>query len=176
MIFWVEASQQIGMGHLMESLVLAECFISQNRPVHFIVNPYEPCRVELQKKGISFTEHNIEEIDEVIKCIEQKNAASLITNHRKVSLNALERLSSIKCTITVIDQLGNIPIICDLLVNKAIVPQWLQYDFVKERPQCCFGAGYAILKDSITEIRNQQKKFAKTKYTVLVSMGGVDRT
>lgn len=176
MIFWIEASQQIGMGHLMESLVLAEYFMSQNRCVHFIVNPYEPCRAELQKRGMSFTEHNIEEVDEVARCIEQKNAASLIINHRKVSLTSLERFYSKECTITVIDQLGNIPIICDLLINKAIVPEWLQYDFVKGKPRCCFGADYAILKDSVTEIRSQQKIFAKVKYTVLVSMGGVDRT
>lgn len=176
MIFWVEASQQIGMGHLMESLVLAEYFISRDMPVYFVVNSYEPSRLELQKRGITFVEYELDEIDDAVRFMEQKKVQYVIINHRYVSSNTLERIHYGDYTVVVIEQLGNKPIICDLLINKSLVPEWLQYDFPANRPLCCFGPDYTILGDSYRELHQRKKKFSKDRYTVLVSMGGVDRT
>ena len=164
------------MGHLMESLVLAEYFISRNKPVYFVINPYEPSRLELQKREISFAEYELDDIDEVIRFMQQKDLQNVIINHRNVSLKALERIYSKNYNVVVIDQLGNKPMICDLLINKSFVPQWLLYDFPKNKPLCCFGADYAILGDSYRKLHQKKKTFSKDRYTVLVSMGGVDRT
>jgi spore coat polysaccharide biosynthesis predicted glycosyltransferase SpsG len=176
MVFWVEASQEIGMGHLMESLALAEYFINQGEAVHFIVNPYEPSRLELQKRGIPFKESSFNAIEKIIWFIKQQQAKSIVINHRKVSLDILERLRTEDFTVSVIDQLGNIPIVCDLLINKSLVPEWLRYDFPINQPLCCFGADYAIMGNSYRKLHQEQKVFSKDRYTVLVSMGGVDRT
>lgn len=164
------------MGHLMESLVLAEHFTKKGASVYFVINPYEPSRLELQKRGIAYVEYELDEIDEIIHFINKKNVRHVIINHRNVSLNILERIQHEDFSVTVIDQLGNKPIICDLLINKSLVPQWLQYDFPANRPTCCFGADYAILGDSYRKLNRKKKAFSKNRYTVLVSMGGVDRT
>ncbi|MHC4310628.1 MAG: hypothetical protein ACYSSN_11845, partial [Planctomycetota bacterium] len=148
LIFWVEVSQQIGMGHLMESLVLAEYFIIQGMSVNFIVNPYKPSRLELQKRGITFVEYGLDEIDNIVRFIKQKDIQYVIVNHRNVSLNNLKRINHEKYAVVVIDQLGDKSIICDVLINKSLVPEWLQYDFPANQPLCCFGADYAILGDS----------------------------
>jgi UDP-2,4-diacetamido-2,4,6-trideoxy-beta-L-altropyranose hydrolase len=175
-VFWVEASQEIGMGHLMESLALAEYFINQGTAVHFIVNPYEPSRLELQKRGIPFTECSIDATEKIIRFIKQQQAKSIVINHRKVSLDILEILRKEDVTVSIIDQLGNIPIVCDLLINKSLVPEWRRYDFPRNQPLCCFGTDYAILGDSYRKLHQEKKAFSKDRYTVLVSMGGVDRT
>ncbi len=174
--FWVEASQQIGMGHLMESLALAEYFISQGTAVHFIVNPYEPSRLELQKRGVSFVEYELDENDNVVRFMTQKEVQYVIVNHRNVSLNTMERIQYGDFAVVVIDQLGGKPIICDLLINKSLIPEWLRYDFPVNRPLCCFGPDYAILGNNYRKLHQEQKAFSKDRYTVLVSMGGVDRT
>jgi spore coat polysaccharide biosynthesis predicted glycosyltransferase SpsG len=174
--FCVEASQEIGMGHLMESLALADHFINLGAPLYFIVNPYEPSRQELQKRGIAFVEYELDKIDDVIRFIKQKDVQYVIINHRKVSLNSLQRIHNENNIVVVIDQLGDKAIICDLLINKSLVSKWLQYDFPINQPLCCFGADYAILGDCYRKLHSKKNTFSKDRYTVLVSMGGVDRT
>jgi len=175
MIFWVEVSQKIGMGHFKEAIFLSDHF--NNPSVHFIIPPYLPAELELKKKKISYSImdiNNYENIIHLIKKISKKKC--IIINHRNVSLKALETLRRENCLVAVIDQLGGKQIICDLLINKSIVSEWLKYDFVKDKPVCCFGADYAILEDCYEELHKREKKFTKTNYTILVSMGGVDRT
>ena len=164
------------MGHLMESLVLAEYFINQGVPIYFIINNYKPSRLELQKKRIAFVEYELEEIDDIIGLIKQKNVQNIIINHRNASLNNLERIYSKNYNVVVIDQLGDKSIICDFLINKSFVPQWLKYNFPANQPLCCFGPDYAILSDDYRKLHQENKTFSKERYTVLVSMGGVDRT
>lgn len=160
----------------MESLVLADYFISQNVSVYFVINSYEPSRLELQERGITFVEYELDELDEIVRFTKQKNTQCIIINHRNVSLNTLERINHENYIVVVIDQLGDKPIISDLLINKSLVPKWLKYDFPANRPLCCFGADYTILGNSYRKLHQEKKVFLKNKYTILVSMGGVDRT
>jgi len=160
----------------MESLALADHFINLGTTLYFIVNPYEPSRQELQKRGIAFVEYELDEIDDVTRFIKQKYINCVIINHRNVSLKTIERLNHEHYIVVIIDQLGNKPIICDLLINKSLVPEWLQYDFPMNQPLCCFGADYAILSDCYRKLQLKKKTFSKDRYTILVSMGGVDRT
>jgi len=177
MIFWVEASHNIGTGHFMESLILADYLINQKMSVNFIVNPYQPAELELQNRNIPYSVIEINDYDKVFQLIQNKsNSKCAIINHRDVSINALKLLHQNGCFIVVIDQLGKKQIICDVLINRSIVSKWLVYKFLTNKPVCCFGADYAILKECCQKLYKEDKYFLSKSPTILVTMGGVDRT
>ncbi len=175
-IFWVEVSLQIGMGHFYESLELAQHLLDLGESVHFILNPYHPASSELHKRKISFTECDIDAVDEIVLFSHKVRSKCVIINHRSISLNTLKRLNHENQTVVLIDQLGGKQVICDLLINRSIVPEWLNYDFEGHQPICCFGGDYAILDNTYESLHKREKAFPENENTVLVSMGGVDRT
>ena len=175
-IFWVEVSLQIGMGHFVESLDLAQYLLDLRESVHFILNPYPPACSELHKRKISFTECDIDALDEISLFLRKKKSKCVIINHRSVSLNSLRVLNHEDQTVVLIDQFGGKRVICDLLINRSIVPEWLKYDFVGHQPICRFGGDYAILDNTYEALHEREKAFLENENTVLVSMGGVDRT
>lgn len=176
-VFWVEASREIGMGHLVESVALAGYLMDHNSPVHFIVNTYLPARDELGRRGITYSEYGPDAVDNVAGLINKLHAGCVLVNHRNVSQESLQRLHKEDLKVAVIDQMGNKPVICDLLINRSVTKEWQQYDFIGKRPECCFGADYAILGDGYSGLHGREKKFNRGNgNSVLVSMGGVDRT
>ncbi|MCP4613460.1 MAG: UDP-2,4-diacetamido-2,4,6-trideoxy-beta-L-altropyranose hydrolase [Planctomycetes bacterium] len=177
MIFWVEVSREIGMGHLMESLALAESFRSREISCHFIVNSYPPAEKLLFSKNISFDILPIDQAEKVCQRIKQyPNNTCVIVNHRNVELSSLKRLQKELLIVVVIDQLGNKRIACDLLINSSIVPEWLKYTIESRKPKCLFGADFAILREEFIELHKKEKTFPDTNRKVLVTMGGIDRT
>lgn len=177
MIFWVEASREIGMGHLMESLATAEGLQKEGFAVHFIINPYQPAEKILLSKDILFDTVPVGEVDKVCNLIKVKSQRNcVIVNHRNVDLSSLKQLKKDQLIVVVIDQLGNKMITCNLLINSAIAPEWLKYTFESRHPKCCFGADFAILREEFIELHKKEKTFPETNRKVLVTMGGVDRT
>ena len=177
MIFWVEVSHKIGTGHFKESVFLADYLIKQKLPVHFILNSYQPAELELQSRNIPYTSIEINDYGNILQRINIKSYNKcVVINHRNVSIDALKLLHQNGYIVALIDQLGNKQIICDLLFNRSIVSEWLEYNFISNKPICCFGADYAILKECCKEFYKEKKYFSSNNPTVLVTMGGVDRT
>ncbi|MFC1623826.1 PseG/SpsG family protein [Candidatus Omnitrophota bacterium] len=177
MIFWIEASKQIGMGHLMESLAIAEVFQAHDIPFHFIINHYQPAEELLASKNILFDVTPVNKTDKIFQSImrySRKNC--VIVNHRNVLLSVLLQLKKRSVNTIVIDQLGNKTVACDLLVNSALVPEWLKYTFKGKQPECYFGPRFVILRNEFTTAHKKEKIFGRGLKTILVSMGGVDRS
>lgn len=177
MVLWTEVSQQIGLGHLAECLAITDSLQAQQISFHFIINPYPPAEELLFSKNISFDVIPIGQVEKVCQRIKRHSKRNcVIVNHRNVDLSSLKRLKKEQLIAVVIDQLGNKMITCNLLVNSAIVPEWLKYTFEGRKPKCCFGADFAILRDEFIKLHQREKRFSKAIKTVLVSMGGVDRS
>ena len=178
MIFLTEVSKEIGMGHLMECLALAELLRKRDVDAYFIITPYPPAEELLFSRGISYVTLDTdkkEEIFEVAKDRSKKNI--IVADQRNLSLAVIRRLREGPFKIVVIDHFGNMTVDCDLLINSAIAPEHLKYDFKdKEIPRILIGADFAILREEFPGMHNKKKIFNKEKKTVLVSMGGVDRT
>lgn len=177
MIFWTEASEQIGMGHLMECLAIADLFQRQRSGIYFIINPYPPAEELLSYKNIPYGVLPIAQPEKICRRIKRcLEGNRVVVNHRNVSFSGLKILKEERFKVIVIDQLGNKTITCDLLINRSIVPEWLRYSFVGRRPKCCFGTRFSVLRNEFIVLRRKKRFFTKDKKTVLVSMGGVDRT
>lgn len=165
------------MGHFMQSLALSNLFILNKFNVHFLINSYNPALIVLHKKKITFNIHDINAIDEIIFSIKtQSKNTIVIINHRNISIISLKRLHRECYKIVVIDELGNKEMQCDLLINSSLIAEWKNYKYIEKKPICLFGAKFAILRSDFTELHKRKKEFPVYLQTIIVTMGGVDRS
>lgn len=174
MIFWVEASQQIGLGHLMESLALADGCSSRGMHSHFVITNYGPAITILNEKKIDYTAVPFGQGIEAISSLPGIANECVIVDHRSVSIEHQRALRDVTASVAVIDQLGGIEISADLLINYSLVDEWLEYDFPDGRLECLFGPDYALLRDEFKNAGTASPSNQRTR--ILVTMGGVDRT
>ncbi len=176
LIFWVEASREIGMGHLMECLALATEFSQAPSPPIFAVSNY-PAAVELiESRGFRHISSGTDSADAVVSLARAENIGTVVVNHRSVKLLPLRALRSAGLKICVVDQMGKKPISADVLVNSTMIGEWLRYEFPDGSPECLFGAEFAPLRKEFAASHESIRRFPSGGGHVLVCMGGVDRT
>lgn len=177
MIFWAEATQQIGMGHLMECLAISDEIKSREIPVEFVTDPYQPAASILEQRGVPFTLSPKSSANETICALAETHPdRTVLMHHRSVSLNNQTSLKKYGFRLIVCDQLGGIEVSSDVLINCSGIPEWLHYTYSDTSPLCCFGPDYAVLRKEFEKYHRQSKTFAHDDFKVLVTMGGVDRT
>lgn len=178
-IFWAEAGHGIGMGHLMECVALAETMRRRGLAVRFIVPPYPAAAEILDRFGLPWTPAPII-ASELPAPLNAGQPGLVIIDHRAVSLDHLRALHTSGWRLAVIDQLGGRAIIGDLLINGSLPEAWRRYEFPDGAPDCLFGPAYAILRSEFAarsdDIADRGGIETTDAPTVLVSMGGVDRT
>ena len=177
MIFWAEVSRQIGMGHLMECLTLAREARNRGADVRFVITPFEPAQTLLYENGIEHATAPLAEGLAALDLCAQGPAPGLaVIDHRSVQLTHLAELRKRGWRLAVIDQLGNKPVICDLLFNSSILEDWRVYDFPGGPVAQRFGPSFALLRSEFASLNQREKKFSGPPHKILVTMGGVDRT
>jgi UDP-2,4-diacetamido-2,4,6-trideoxy-beta-L-altropyranose hydrolase len=174
--FWVDVHNDIGMGHFIESLTLAKIFRKQGYDIRFLITAYEPAEKILKTEEIEHLHVSTNYDSNIFTNLEIDKSHKLIfVNHRSVNIDSLNQLSRNEWFVAVIDQLGEKEITADLLINSSIVSEWRRYEFNGTRPKCLFGPDYAILRDEFHLIK-KNKSIQSKKPSILVTMGGVDRT
>ncbi|HIA81002.1 MAG TPA: hypothetical protein EYO02_02645 [Rhodospirillales bacterium] len=177
MILWVEANQQIGMGHLAESLAVAQEASQRGMEVRFLVTPFDAAEEHLGIHGMQYVTAPLVNGIETLEDYNRDELLDLvIVDHRSVHLSHLIRLHERGWRVAVIDQLGNKPMVCDLLINASMVKDWHVYEFPLEESECRFGPEFALLRSEFSGLNRQEKKFNGPPFKILVTMGGVDRT
>ncbi len=177
MIFWAEATRQIGMGHLMECLAISDEMRSQGIPVEFVTDPYQPAASILEQRGVPFTLSPKSSANETICALAETHPdRTVLMHHRSASLNNQTSLKKYGFRLIVCDQLGGIEVSSDVLINCSDIPEWLHYSYSDTSPLCCFGPDYAVLRKEFEKYHRQSKTFPDDGFKVLVTMGGVDRT
>ena len=167
-IFFVEASTEVGYGHLYECLAISE-YISKKDIKFLFFDSSDIAERIAREKG--YTTQRIDGIS--LQNIELDNCECIIMNTRKNELSLQKYLKN-KCnTLLLIDELGNKELDCDIIINFSICKEWLVYKFNRS-PRQFFGADFYPLRK---EFINANKKMdAQHNGKVLVSMGGADRT
>lgn len=177
MIFWVEVNRNIGMGHLMECLALAEEAEARGAGIHFVITPFEPAQALLRKLG---RHYDTAPLDGGVEALEDfapgKAPGMAVIDHRSVELAQLCQLRQRGWSVAVIDQLGNKPMICDMLFNASLVADFRVYEFPEGLAECRFGPSFALLRSEFAVLNGREKNFPGAPYKIVVTMGGVDRT
>jgi UDP-2,4-diacetamido-2,4,6-trideoxy-beta-L-altropyranose hydrolase len=193
-VFRVDSSTQIGAGHLMRCLTLADELKKQAHNIVFI------CR-ELNGNLISLIKHKVLTLpvtqgflsndfylnwlgatqeDDAKQTIEvlSKNIDLLIVDSYGLGELWHQQLRKFTQKIMVIDDLANRQFDCDILLNQNLGSKKEEYvDKVSESCQLLLGCDYALLRSEFVEFRGEvlaKRQQTKVIKHILISMGGSD--
>ena len=194
-VFRVDSSSQMGVGHLMRCLTLADELKKQNHNATFI------CR-ELKGNLIKLIEHRVlilpvdkdfQSDDLYLSWLgatqEQDAKQTIQVIHDNVDLLVVDsyaldeawhkQLEPHTKKIIVIDDLADRQFNCDILLNQNLGSH--KDDYKNKVPKDCkllLGCEYALLRSEFSKLRSQaleKRKNTKEIKNILISMGGSDR-
>ena len=194
-VFRVDSSNQMGLGHLMRCLTLANEFKKQKHHVTFLCRELVGNFILLIKHPVLILPRDnnfqsddlyldwlgatqLQDAEQVIKII-PKNADALIVDsyalneiwHRKLKLHIKK--------IVVIDDLSDKNFYCDILLNQNFGAQekYYQHKLLKDC-KLLLGCEYSLLRPEFAMLRDQaieKRKNTKEVKNILVSVGGSDK-
>lgn len=170
-MFFTEASHEIGYGHLMECMAIAEkC--SDFSDISFYLNNSDSKAINtVADKGFSVL-NNQDFFDDIYIKFPRKFDWILL-NTRNNSYSLQEKLIIQTDHFIILDELGHKHIKCHSLINFSINEQWHKYDFIQRKPSLFLGTDYYPMREILRDI---PKNIPQKDGSVLVTLGGADRT
>lgn len=204
--FRVDASLQIGTGHVMRCLTLARAFLNERgAECHFICREFPGNLIEfIKKNGFAATglapQASHESRDgmeasplysdwlgaswgddawEVCSALEMFQPEWLVVDHYALDARWEQAARSVCRHLMVIDDLADRSHDCDLLLDQNLGRRTADYrDRVPANCTILTGPQYALLRPEFAELRQQSLTRRKRPQLkeILISMGGVDHS
>jgi UDP-2,4-diacetamido-2,4,6-trideoxy-beta-L-altropyranose hydrolase len=193
-VFRVDSSTQIGMGHLMRCLTLADELKKQNHDVVFICRDLKGNLISIIKypvlvlpKGVYFKSDDLyinwlgatqeQDAKQTIEVISKNTDILIVDNY---ALNEIwhKKVRQHTKKIVVVDDLADRKFDCDLLLNQNLGSQLDDYE--NKVPNSCIlllGCDYALLRPEFKKLRKKaidKRRGVKEIKNIFVSMGGSD--
>jgi UDP-2,4-diacetamido-2,4,6-trideoxy-beta-L-altropyranose hydrolase len=193
-IFRVDSSIQIGAGHLMRCLTLADEFKKKNHKITFICRSLAGNLISLIKypvltlpKDCNFQSNNFylnwlgatqeQDAKKTLDVI-PNNTDLLVVDSYAIDENWHKELKPYTKKIMVIDDLADRALDCDILLNQNLGIKKIDYkDKTPDDCQLLLGTEYALVRPEFLDVRSQAlEKRTQTKVikNILISMGGGD--
>lgn len=179
-VFRVDSSTQIGTGHVMRCLTLADALRDRAGDVVFICRSLPGNLSDLiEKRGFKvfrITETEDATQMQTILREQHQNVGWLIADHYGLDYQWESKFRSYVKKIMVIDDLANRRHDCDLLLDQNIsTNQETRYDkLVSEQCQKLIGAKYLLLRPEFLSNQLQRTQAAEEARKILITMGGSD--
>lgn len=192
----VDASMQIGSGHVMRCLSLADELRVRGAQVSFVCSKL-PGQLDRQIQSRGYSVHMIGETEELpqdhwswirmnserdaqatLQWVKRDMADLVVVDHYALDANWEATIRSSQARIVVIDDLADRSHDCDLLVDQNLYedPMTRYMGRLSPRCQCLFGPAYALLREEFLKVRLRTHPRNGALKSILVSFGGVDAT
>jgi len=192
--FRVDSSNQVGLGHLMRCLTLADELKKQNHDIVFICRELMGNLISIIQypvlvlpKAINFKSDELylnllgatqeQDAKQTIEVISKKTDILIVDNY---ALNEIwhKKLRKHTKKIVVVDDLADRKFDCDLLLNQNLGSQLDDYE--NKVPNSCIlllGCDYVLLRPEFKKLRKKaldKRRYVKEVKNIFVSMGGSD--
>ncbi|SFL62411.1 UDP-2,4-diacetamido-2,4,6-trideoxy-beta-L-altropyranose hydrolase [Halopseudomonas bauzanensis] len=199
-VFRADASLEMGTGHLMRCLTLANALQAQGHDCHFICREHPGHLIEYVRqqghKVYSLACIANAETDETpaharwLGATQAQDAALcaailsviqprwLVVDHYALDARWEQQLEPHYRRLLVIDDLADRPHLCDVLLDQTLGRDPLDYQpWVPMDCRVLCGAQYALLRPEFAALRpySLQRRQSAPLHHILVSMGGVDK-
>jgi UDP-2,4-diacetamido-2,4,6-trideoxy-beta-L-altropyranose hydrolase len=198
-VFRVDASIQMGTGHTMRCLALAQALKDNGDSVEFICRKHEGNLIsKIHSNGFNVLELNLPKEDKIdnklshshwlgvtqqrdaIDCINALQSSKidwLIVDHYGIDEDWEQQLKRYCRKLMVIDDLADRKHLCDILLDQTYGRE--QQDYKKLLPKSCIlllGSQYALLRSEFLKWRKYSLNHrSNTEFRkILINMGGVD--
>jgi len=198
-IFRTDSSLEIGTGHVMRCLCLAEALRDIGADVEFICRQHEGHSIEkiiasgflvheLEPKKNSIVEGDLkhstwlgvtqdQDADDCVDILQNYKPNWLIVDHYEIGEYWHKKLRSTCNRIMVIDDLGDRRLDCDLLLNQNYgVTKEKYQSLVNSECKMMMGTNYVLLRSEFLKWREYslQRRRHYQVNTLLVTLGGTD--
>lgn len=194
-VFRVDASRELGMGHLERCLTLARAMKAVGIDVHFISSD---CGFQYYKKirnqsfKLSILKSNInnfglfdseDDANQTLEILKNIPAKILVVDHYGIGKSWEEKIRNNVCYLIVIDDLANRTHYCDALIDQNVGKKNRDYEkLVNSKAKLFIGPEYALLRNEFIDHRRKLSEAAggvtlfdsEDELKILISMGGVD--
>jgi len=196
--FRVDASNQIGTGHIMRCLTLADGLRKHNAQARFVSRHMPDYLQEmLASKGYEFVllreAHNDEKLDELmhaswlgvsqsrdaadtIRALEDQSWDWMVVDHYALDVRWEAKLRKSAKHILVIDDIADRQHDCDVLLDQNLYSD-MGYRYTGKVPVHChllIGPQYALLREEFRKLHGQVTPRRDNNFNVIVFLGGVD--
>lgn len=196
--FRVDATSQIGTGHFMRCLTLADalkqhgvqtCFVSRGLPSHLcdMLRSKNILLVSLDSNVTSSTIDNLahsqwlgisqaQDAQETLQALSDQSWDWLVVDHYALDARWESVLRGAIKKILVIDDIADRNHDCDILLDQNFYTD-MQTRYIGKVPPHCqllLGPHYALLRDEFRKLREQVKPRTGAVKRILVFFGGVD--
>jgi len=176
-IFRVDATKTIGLGHLMRCYALAEELIKKGNNCFFLSN-IEDERISetMRTKGIKIVkiETNPRFGKDIIKLLDfsKKNGIDwIITDHYDIDSTYIRELKKHSFKVLSIDDMSQIYYSSDVVVNQNVGSEKLEFK-VDDGTKLLLGSEYVMIRDEL--LKRGGKRYNDKVEKILVTLGGID--
>ncbi len=194
----VDASQEIGTGHVMRCLTLADGLAKHGAYIRFIVRHMPPHLAEMiTSKGFDYKQLNslstcnqldelkhaewlgtsqAKDAEESIAVLADKNWDWLIVDHYALDFRWESKLRDVTQKLMVFDDLANRNHDCDILLDQNFYVD-MNSRYAEKVPKHCqlmLGPKFALLREEFLEARKTIKVRTGIVKRVLIFFGGMD--
>jgi len=173
-VFRVDSSSQIGLGHLMRCLVLAEQYKEDG--IIFATQDLEGnANDKIINKGYELIALNDNSADELVRNIKELDAGMVVFDHYGID-NKFEKLIKERTGITILSLDDTYEEhYCDILLNHNIYADNARYkSLVPEFCEIRCGSEYTLIRDEFKKIEIKKRPINKDRPVIFVSLGGSD--
>lgn len=178
--FRADGNLQIGTGHVMRCLSIAETLRIKGAECLFILADDQPAKI-IREKGFDYICLNTvwndmeSEIDCLLECTEKLKIRTLVIDGYYVTERYLKALGE-RIKLVYIDDLNSFPYPVDLLVNYSIYAKDIKYsDIYKTKgiyTDFALGCDYVPLRKEFTVLQHVCREKVKK---ILITTGGTDQ-
>lgn len=200
-LFRVDSSNQIGSGHVIRCLTLAQglrnngancTFLSRNLDgnINHLICKKDFQLIELPRPIIQYKnyDYNIEhsawsevsweqDAEETINCIKKNNFNKLVVDHYAFSHSWETRVSKYIKDVIVIDDLGDREHFCNYLLDQNLGSSHSKYlNLIPKDCKTLIGTEYALIRPEFIEHRNESidRNRSESSKRILINFGGGD--
>jgi len=174
--FRVDGGYEIGMGHIMRSLALAQAF-PQDINISFIIKEEESVIKLLEEYSFEIItiESNLtykEEINKVQELIKNKQIDILITDSYQIRQDYLIEMKRIVDKLVTIHDFAPFAFPSDIVINGNVYAPKLDYKSTHGNMQFLLGTDYTLMREEFQDL--PKREVNEEVENILVTVGGSD--
>ena len=175
-VFRVDATKNIGLGHLMRCFALAEELVKNKNTCYFISNIDSEKIVEKITKSkiilekISTSPNSNQDLNYLIDFSRNKNIKWIVTDHYEIQSEYIKTLKDNNFYVLSIDDTSQTYYSSDIVVNQNIGSEKLTFRSDKNI-RLLLGPKYVMIRDEI--LKREKKRYQDDVKTILVTLGGM---
>lgn len=176
-VFRLDATPEIGMGHLMRCFALSEELTNRKHKCHFLSNVHSDKVCEKIDKSeviiekISTSPKSNQDLDYLINFSKINDIDWVVTDHYDINSEYIKKIKANGFKVLSIDDISQIYYACDLVVNQNIGSDRLEFD-ADDNTKLLLGPKYVMLRDEL--LRGKEKVVRENVERILVTLGGID--